>query len=169
MYSQKFEVYWQTVGSFKKVRTDSLLKVPKGDLLGRAQDPGIQESRLLQAEPCLFFFLVGECQEKDQETAARSEPDRPDRPAGKALPAGSRRLVQFRQKILDKFSTMKSAFETYASEHGPHGVTKELSKKDNWNSACSPGPGKGRRSALDWTLRCSPASLRPWRGHPQSS
>ncbi|CAK9022261.1 unnamed protein product [Durusdinium trenchii] len=170
MYSQKFEVYWQTVGSFKKVRTDSLLKVPKGDLLGRAQDPGIQE--------------------KDQETAARSEPDRPDRPAllpyeemtaslldeifprsppcgdkeedakmarlhklrkqtasnlpettshatdppnfasGKALPAGSRRLVQFRQKILDKFSTMKSAFETYASEHGPHGVTKELSKKE---------------------------------------
>ena len=50
--------------------------------------------------------------------------------APKQLVAGSRRLVQFRQKILDKFSTMKSAFETYAAEHGPQGGTKELTKKD---------------------------------------
>ncbi|CAJ1335103.1 unnamed protein product [Effrenium voratum] len=65
-------------------------------------------------------------------SAARGQDDRGAAlvNANKSLPPGSRRLIQFRQKILDKFSTMKSAFEMFASEHGPHGGTKELSKKE---------------------------------------
>ncbi|CAE7762013.1 AP1M1, partial [Symbiodinium pilosum] len=48
----------------------------------------------------------------------------------KSLSQASRRLIHFRQRILEKFSTMKSAFEMFAQEHGPHGATKELSKKE---------------------------------------
>ncbi|CAE7232932.1 AP1M1 [Symbiodinium sp. CCMP2592] len=50
--------------------------------------------------------------------------------ANKNLSQASRRLIHFRQRILEKFSTMKSAFETFAQEHGPHGTTKELTKKE---------------------------------------
>mmetsp|Transcript_92598 Transcript_92598/g.220380 ORF Transcript_92598/g.220380 Transcript_92598/m.220380 type:complete len:899 (+) Transcript_92598:56-2752(+) len=50
--------------------------------------------------------------------------------ANKSLSQASRRLIHFRQRILEKFSTMKSAFETFAQEHGPHGTTKELTKKE---------------------------------------
>eukprot|EP00439_Symbiodinium_sp_Y106_P022518 s989_g2.t2 len=50
--------------------------------------------------------------------------------ANKNLSQASRRLIHFRQRILEKFSTMKSAFETFAQEHGPHGTTRELTKKE---------------------------------------
>ena len=71
-------------------------------------------------------------------------------------PVNVLRLIHFRQRILEKFSTMKSAFETwltwlgtvsvahavraltvamccnvrFAQEHGPHGTTRELTKKE---------------------------------------
>ncbi|CAE6964345.1 AP1M1 [Symbiodinium natans] len=45
----------------------------------------------------------------------------------KSLSQASRRLIHFRQRILEKFSTMKSAFETFAQEHGS---TRELTKKE---------------------------------------
>eukprot|EP00440_Ansanella_granifera_P012997 gb/GFBE01014119.1/.p1 GENE.gb/GFBE01014119.1/~~gb/GFBE01014119.1/.p1 ORF type:complete len:891 (+),score=181.49 gb/GFBE01014119.1/:1-2673(+) len=48
--------------------------------------------------------------------------------SNKALPSANRRLVQFRQKIMDKFSTMRSAFEVFSGDAG--GAVKELSKKE---------------------------------------
>eukprot|EP00434_Breviolum_minutum_P039322 symbB.v1.2.034916.t1/scaffold4594.1/size37593/2 len=167
MYSQKLEVFWQTTGNFKKVRSEGTLQkmTQKGEFL--RQDQAAQErdqEQPIKSEPektaplpyeemtATLLDEIFPCRppsrEKEDETKLRlkvarkaasnlPEPTNHANDNGasfatgnKVLPAGSRRLVQFRQKILEKFSTMKSAFETYASEHGPHGSTKELSKKE---------------------------------------
>jgi len=167
MYSQKLEVFWQTTGNFKKVRSEGTLQkmTQKGEFL--RQDQAAQErdqEQPIKSEPektaplpyeemtATLLDEIFPCRppsrEKEDETKLRSkvarkaasnlpEPTNHANDNGasfatgnKVLPAGSRRLVQFRQKILEKFSTMKSAFETYASEHGPHGSSKELSKKE---------------------------------------
>lgn len=167
MYSQKIEVFWQTTGNFKKVRSEGVQKIAsvKGEFL-RQQDQTAQErdQEVIRSEPEKPALLPYEdmtaslldeifpcrppSREKDDETKLRCQkvprkttsnlPESINHTndtsasfaTGKVPPAGSRRLVQFRQRILEKFSTMKSAFETYASEHGPHGSTKELSKKE---------------------------------------
>eukprot|EP00930_Biecheleria_cincta_P039390 TRINITY_DN27089_c0_g1_i1.p1 TRINITY_DN27089_c0_g1~~TRINITY_DN27089_c0_g1_i1.p1 ORF type:complete len:884 (-),score=154.46 TRINITY_DN27089_c0_g1_i1:90-2741(-) len=48
--------------------------------------------------------------------------------SGRSPPPAQRRLVQFRQNILDKFSTMNAAFEKFATDGTKE--TKELSKKE---------------------------------------
>lgn len=48
--------------------------------------------------------------------------------SGRSPPPTQRRLMQFRQNLLDKFSTMNSAFEKFASDGTKE--TKELSKKE---------------------------------------
>lgn len=56
----------------------------------------------------------------------------PDKPqggsSGRSPPSAQRRLMQFRQHMLDKFSTMNAAFEKFASDGTKD--TKELSKKE---------------------------------------
>lgn len=48
--------------------------------------------------------------------------------SGRSPPPTNRRMMQFRQTLLDKFSTMNAAFEKFASDGTKE--TKELSKKD---------------------------------------
>jgi len=59
---------------------------------------------------------------------SESEPPKSTTSAAPARPTSQNRLMQFRQKILDKFSTMSSAFEVFATDAG--GNTRDLSRKE---------------------------------------